>query len=108
MPTVIDATYLDHQREWSTATFGPGERTAGVVDHLRKELEEVLAAPDDVTEWADLIILAFDGAWRAGHDSQAILDAVAAKQARNETRTWPDWRTMPPGVAIEHVRDADG
>lgn len=102
---VIDAAHIAHQREWSARTFGPGDRTAGVIDHIRKELDEIAAKPDDIDEWADLIILAFDGAWRADHDPQAILDAVAAKQAKNEARTWPDWRTAEPGKAIEHVRE---
>lgn len=105
MTAVIDAAYLARQRGWSAAhTFGPGARTAGVIDHIRKELVEVEAAPDDVSEWADVIILGFDGALRAGHEPQAVLDAIAAKQARNEARTWPDWRTMSPDQAIEHDR----
>lgn len=100
----IDAAHLAHQREWSRRTFGPGARTAGVLDHITKEIEEVRAAPDDVTEWADLLILAFDGAWRAGHEPQAVIDAIKAKQARNESREWPDWRNSDPDKAIEHVR----
>jgi hypothetical protein len=103
-PAVIDAAHIERQRAWSRQTFGPGTRTAGVLDHIRRELDEVQAAPEDVTEWADVVILAFDGAWRAGHEPQAILDAVVAKQARNEARTWPDWRTADPNRAIEHVR----
>lgn len=103
-PFAIDAAHIAHQRDWSTLTFGPGDRTAGVIDHIRKELDEIEAAPYDIEEWADLIILALDGAWRADHDPQAILDAVQAKQAKNESRQWPDWRTAEPGKAIEHIR----
>ena len=101
---VIDAAYLEHQREFSLATFGPGARTLGILDHIRKELLEIEAEPDDLGEWVDVIILAFDGAYRAGHEPQAILTAIAAKQARNEARTWPDWRTADPNKAIEHDR----
>jgi hypothetical protein len=103
-PAVIDAAYLRHQREWSLATFGPGLRTDGVLEHIAKESDEVRADPTDLAEWADLVILALDGAQRTGADPQVILDAVAAKQALNESRTWPDWRTAPPGRAIEHDR----
>ena len=102
---VIDADHLAHQREWSRRTFGPGRRTLGVLDHIRKELAEIEADPTDVGEWVDVIILAFDGAWRAGWKPQEIIDAIAAKQARNEARTWPDWRTMSEHQAIEHDRD---
>jgi hypothetical protein len=104
---VIDADHLVRQREWSRRTFGPGPRAAGVVAHIRKELEEVEAAPSDVTEWADVVILALDGAWRAGHEPQTIIDAIKAKQARNEAREWPDWRTASPDAPIEHSREAD-
>lgn len=100
----IDAAHLEHQRKWSTATFGPGFRLNGLLDHIRKELVEIEADPRDLSEWADVIILALDGAWRAGHEPQQIIDAIVAKQARNELRVWPDWRTADPDKAIEHVR----
>jgi len=102
--TAIDAAHIAHQIEWSTATFGPGPRTLGVVDHIKKELEEILAEPEDLEEWVDVITLAIDGAWRMGHAPQAIIDAVKAKQVKNEARQWPDWRTLSTDVAIEHVR----
>lgn len=98
--------HLDRQRRWSEATFGPGDRAKGIVAHLRKELVEVEAAPGDLTEWIDVVILAFDGAWRSGAAPGQIIDALVAKQARNEARAWPDWRTADPDGPIEHVRTA--
>jgi hypothetical protein len=105
--SVIDAAHLERQRAFSRATFGPGARTDGVLDHIRKELVEVEADPNDLGEWADVIILALDGACRAGHEPQTIIDTLIARQARNEARVWPDWRTVPEGQAIEHVRGAE-
>ena len=99
--------HLQRQREWSERTFGPGARTAGVIDHIRKELREIEADPADVSEWIDVVILALDGAWRAGFQPTQIIDALVAKQTRNEGRTWPDWRTMPADKAVEHDRSAD-
>ena len=96
--------HLQRQRDWSEATFGPGERTAGVLDHIRKELNEVEREPHDLTEWVDVVLLALDGAWRHGYTPEQIAEAIAAKQARNESRQWPDWRTQPADRAIEHVR----
>lgn len=104
MAATIDAAHLERQRQFSLATFGPGARTAGVLDHIGKELDEIRADPGDVGEWVDVIILAFDGAWRAGWEPQEILDAIHAKQVRNEGRAWPDWRTATPDQAIEHIR----
>jgi hypothetical protein len=96
--------HLARQAEWSARTFGPGQRTQGVVDHIRKELREIEAAPDDLEEWVDVVILALDGAWRAGGTPEQIIATLAAKQAKNEARQWPDWRTADPNKAIEHVR----
>lgn len=103
----IDASHLARQRFWSQNTFGPGTRLNGVLDHIRKELLEIEADPTDLGEWVDVIILAFDGAWRAGWEPQEIINAIKVKQLKNESRTWPDWRTMSPDVAIEHDRSAE-
>ena len=103
---VIDAAHLERQREFSERTFGPGPRTNGVLDHIRKELAEIEAEPLSM-EWIDVVILALDGAWRAGHEPQEIIDAIIAKQAKNEARAWPDWRTAAPDTAIEHDRSAE-
>lgn len=100
----IDAFHIQRQKEWSSTTFGPGRRTAGVIAHIRKELDEIAADPTDIGEWVDVIVLALDGAWRAGGQPQEIIDAIVAKQARNEARTWPDWRTMTEDDPIEHDR----
>lgn len=99
--------HLHRQRDFSLRTFGPGARAAGVVDHIVKELHEILDEPDDLNEWIDVVILAFDGAWRAGYTPEQIVAALVAKQTKNEQRKWPDWRTAEPGKAIEHIRDGD-
>ena len=96
--------HLYRQRAFSRATFGPGERTAGVADHIRKELAEIEAKPTDVMEWIDVILLALDGAWRAGSSPETIAAMIQEKQSINELRDWPDWRTSTPDKAIEHVR----
>lgn len=104
--------HLYRQRAFSRATFGPGERTAGVSDHIRKELDEVAElaeagdAEDRVVEWVDVILLALDGAWRTGATPEDIVRALEAKQTANEQRQWPDWRTADPNKAIEHVSAA--
>ena len=103
-PSVIDAAHIERQRDFSTRTFGPGTRTAGVLDHIAKELDEIRKAPTDLSEWADVIILALDGAQRTGAAPQDIIDAIVAKQDKNESRDWPDWRDQDPDKAIEHHR----
>ena len=100
----IDVDHLERQSEWSARTFGPGRRTKGLIDHIVKELAEIEAKPDDISEWADLLILAFDGAWRHEHSAADIIRAVKDKQTANEARTWPDWRERSEDEAIEHER----
>jgi hypothetical protein len=99
--------HLEHQHEWSELTFGPGIRTLAIIDHIKKELKEIEADPVDLKEWIDVIILAFDGAWRTGATPTQIIDALQAKQLKNESRSWPDWRTSDPNKAIEHNRSKD-
>lgn len=107
--------HLLRQMAFSHATFGPGTRTKGVVDHIRKELDEVLAGNGESAEWVDVVILALDGLTRqlayssgARNDpvsvAQIACSMIAGKQSRNEAREWPDWRTASPNQAIEHVR----
>lgn len=101
----IDHEHLVRQYNFSQETFGPGPRLAGVINHIGKEIAEVREHPHDVSEWADLIILAFDGALRQGFMPQVILNAVRDKQEINEHREWPDWRLFSQDKAIEHVRE---
>lgn len=99
--------HLKRQQAFSLRTFGPGARTAGVCDHIRKELKEIEAEPSDLEEWVDVILLAMDGAWRAGGSPSDIAVMIAAKQSKNEARSWPDWRLSDPNKAIEHVKPAE-
>lgn len=105
--------HLRRQREFSLKTFGPGRRTNGVLDHIRKEILEVEKDPGDLKEWVDLILLALDGAWRCGvtdekpegNEPELIALHIRDKQTVNEGRKWPDWRTFHPDEAIEHERE---
>lgn len=99
--------HIHRQREFSERTFGPGKRVNGVTDHIAKELIEVRESDGDLKEWVDVIILGMDGAWRSGATPEQIVEAIVAKQAKNEGRTWPDWRTAPPDTAIEHDRSQE-
>ncbi len=102
------AGYVAAQREWSEKTFGPGERS-GVIDHIKKEIKEVeqSTSPEErLKEFIDIAILALDGAWRTGATPEEVERALLDKQCVNiYERTWPDWRTIPENMAIEHVRD---
>jgi hypothetical protein len=99
---------------FSRATFGPGARTKGVTDHIRKELVEVANSDGSPDEWTDVAILALDGLTRSiwaahpGWTAQAVaekaVNLIVGKQGKNELRNWPDWRSADPTKAIEHER----
>lgn len=97
--------YIERQIEWSKRTFGPGSRAAGLCNHIRKELDEIRNAPEDIEEWVDVIILGIDGAWRAGFIPEQIAAALEAKQLKNIRRRWPNWRDHAEDEPIEHIRD---
>lgn len=92
--------------EWSENTFGPGERTEGVLKHIEKEIDEVRKEPHSIEEWADIVILAMDGARRSAHaDGVLFENALLAKLGKNKNRKWPDWRTADKDKPIEHIRE---
>jgi len=101
--------FLWRQRSFSSRTFGPGDRTKGISQHIRKELDEIAAAPaeDVLEEWIDVVILALDQCWRLGHTPGDICEALEKKYQRNMRRKWPDWRTKSPDEPIEHDRRYD-
>jgi len=108
MPFFDLVTYIERQREFSEQAFGPGPRLGGVLAHMRKEMDEVEQDPTDPFEWADLIILAIDGAWRQGIEPGDLARALFAKQVTNRRRRWPDWRLHGPDEPIEHDRSGEG
>ena len=82
-------SYIQRQIDWSKITFGEGMRTLGIIEHISSELIEIEEQPDDLAEWVDVIILALDGAWRAGHSPKEIAEALQEKQRMNFEREWP-------------------
>lgn len=95
--------YLRKHITWSKKTFGKGAKTESICRHIEKELQEIREEPQKLEEWVDVIILAFDGAWRAGYNEYEILHELARKQSVNFSRKWqqPD----NPDDPIEHVRN---
>ena len=83
------AYYINRQREWSKKTFGPGKRTMGISKHIQYELLEVQAEPNNPREWIDIVILALDGAWRAGAEPDVITELLKEKQKINFNREFP-------------------
>lgn len=111
--------HLIRQMAFSHATFGPGKRTKGVLNHIAKEIEEVWESGGSTEEWTDIVILALDGLTRSiiydkeddtakrndpGISANIATNFITMKQTINEGRNWPDWRTSVKDKAIEHVK----
>lgn len=94
--------WIEKHREWSKETFGEGPHTEGLCRHIEKELDEIRENPKEIMEWIDVIILALDGAWRAGHTPQEIVAALENKRRINEARKW---QKKVKGQPAEHVRE---
>lgn len=94
--------YLKRQWLWSKQTFGPGKRTRGIIQHIGKELLEIEAKPEDLSEWVDVMILAMDGYWRHGGTPGQLMHDLQAKQNKNFARIWPTPKSEDD--AIEHER----
>lgn len=82
--------HLERQREFSLATFGPGKRLPGILALLGDGIDDLSAAPSDLMKWANLVLQAFDGAWRQGFEPADIVAAIAVKHALNEKTDWPE------------------
>lgn len=92
------------QGEWSQSVFGSDRERGprGPLLHLAKEVQEALANPDDLEEYADLIFLAFDSCRRAGFTYDELVDKCFEKLEKNKKRKWSKPVTDEP---VEHVRD---
>jgi len=88
--------------EWADTTFGP-RTVESLLNHLREELDEVIADPIDEHEWADCLQLLID-AYRlaTGNTTEHLLDACFEKLEINKNRTWnaPDENGI-----FKHVKD---
>ena len=95
---------IDSQRKWSLKNFGPGPRTEGNIAHIKKELDEIRANPADLTEWIDVILLALDGAWRAGYEPEEIIKELREKHLINLGRKWPEKNEY--NKPVYHIKDS--
>lgn len=85
---------------WSQATFGD-VGPVGPLKHLAKEALEAAAAPDDLSEWADLQFLLWDAQRRAGISDEQITLAMVEKLAVNKQREWPEPKDGEPRLHIK-------
>ena len=93
--------------------FGSPTKSDGEATEAYRAAERFVDLPTPAnrdalaTELADCIFLVFDAAWRAGISLTELRTAMTKKLIKNQSRPWPDWRTMDPNGAIEHDRTTE-
>ena len=91
----------DNIAEWSDASFGTDDRTIGILNHLKEEIEEVVEAKNNyeedptgilqarmASEFADCLILILDAARKSDLDTTLLLQAAEHKMQINRNREW--------------------
>lgn len=87
--------------EWSDRQFG-NVGPVGPLKHLAKEAIEAAEAPDDISEFADILMLVWDATRRAGFSDEKLAEAVAEKLERNKRRAWGE---VKDGEPCHHVKN---
>ena len=87
--------------DWAENTF-PGQTVAGKLAHLAREVEEVIANPHDIMEYADCFLLLIDAARLRGIKASAIVAHAVDKLEINKRRKWGE-----PNAdgSVEHCKD---
>ena len=99
----LRAKVRSEHAEWATATFG-NTGPIGPLKHLSAEALEAAAAPDDLSEWADMQFLFWDAQSKAGISDEQITQAMVAKLQVNKARQWPEPKEGEPRF---HIKDGE-
>ena len=93
--------------EWSQSAFG-SVGPVGPLKHLSQEALEAAAAPEDLSEWADMQFLLGDAQRRAGLSDEPITLAMIEKLEINKARQWPEPKDGEPRLHIAAVPRQEG
>ena len=93
--------------EWSQSAFG-SVGPVGPLKHLSQEALEAAAAPEDLSEWADMQFLLWAAQRRAGISDEQITLAMIEKLEINKARQWPEPKDGEPRLHIAAVPRQEG
>jgi len=95
---------VNRQRTWSTTQFGESVDLPRILNHITEATGDVEKEPARLHNWIDIVLLAMDGAWRAGHSPKEVVQAIQDVQVRNIMRDWQNPGDLPIGEPIKHIR----
>lgn len=74
--------------KWSDGQFGYNRKPHSSIEHLKKEVDELLEKPYSVEEYGDCLMLLLDAARRAGITGSALMEQAYKKLEINKKREW--------------------
>jgi hypothetical protein len=80
----------DELHNWTVEKFGNSTNPIPSLNHLREELEELIADHQSAEEWADCFILLIHAAKKAGLDMTQIYSFITDKHFVNKSRQWSE------------------
>lgn len=90
MPDINKWTEFQNEfSEWAFETF-KGQKIDGKLKHMKKEIDEIIENPDDIIEWADVMLLFLNASKQQGLDMDQILDACKEKFEIIKKREWQE------------------
>lgn len=87
--------------KWSDLVFGSGRPPSAPLNHLVKEVGELIEDPYDIMEYADCFMLLLDSARKVNFDVKLLIKAIQRKLIINKKRKWG--KLDKSGVS-EHIR----
>ena len=84
---VINHEIFQRMTDWAEMNF-PHRTNHSILTHLRRELDEIEADPNNTEEWADAFLLFMHGLRERGFDIHILLIALEKKFAINQAREW--------------------
>ncbi len=79
-------TFLE-MTDWAEKTF-PQRTNHSILTHIRRELVEIELDPDDIEEWADVLLLFMHGLRERNIAWSLLEEYVYSKFAKNKERKW--------------------
>ncbi len=86
---------------WADFVFGRDRKPEQILQHLKKEIEELIENPSSLEEYADIGILWLNAAKKAGYEVDDLYFAMISKMRINKARKWG--KADENGV-VEHLR----
>lgn len=92
----------DEIAAWSDQTFGADRPANTPLHHLAKEIQELIASPNDSMEYADCLILLLDAYRMTGGQADDLIETCYEKLEINRKRKWG---TPDKNGVVEHIRE---